>query len=294
MAESNGYILSMEGIHKAFPGVQALEDVDFTLRTGEIHALVGENGAGKSTLIKVLTGVEHPDSGVITLDGKPIQVKSPQHAQTLGISTVYQEINLCPNLTVAENILIGREPKRLGSVDWRGMNKLARQYLHRLDIDIDVTQTLGDYPVAIQQMAAIARAVEVASAKILILDEPTSSLDAHETAKLFEVMRKLKGEGVAIIFITHFIDQVYEVTDRITVLRNGKLVGTYETASLPRFELISKMIGRSLTEFEDMTKLKARQRPAGRGTPWPPSSRRAAWAAPARSSRLIWTCTRAR
>jgi len=217
---------------------------------------VGENGAGKSTLIKALTGVEHPDAGVIMLDGKPIQVKSPQHAQTLGISTVYQEINLCPNLTVAENILIGREPRRFGSVDWRGMNRLARQYLRRLDIDIDVTQTLGDYPVAIQQMAAIARAVEVASAKILILDEPTSSLDAHETAKLFEVMRKLKAEGVAIIFITHFLDQVYEISDRITVLRNGRLVGAYDTATLSRFELISKMIGRSLTEFEDMTRLK--------------------------------------
>ncbi len=256
MVESNSTLLTMEGISKAFPGVQALEDVDFALRAGEVHALVGENGAGKSTLIKVLTGVEHPDAGTIKLDGKPVQVRSPQHAQSLGISTVYQEINLCPNLTVAENILIGREPRRLGSVDWRGMNRLAAEYLHRLDIDIDVTQTLGDYPVAIQQMAAIARAVEVASARILILDEPTSSLSVHETAKLFEVMRKLRNQGVAIVFITHFIDQVYEVTDRITVLRNGKLVGTYDTSSLPRLELISKMIGRSLTEFEDMTKLK--------------------------------------
>jgi simple sugar transport system ATP-binding protein len=260
-------ILSMEGIHKAFPGVRALEDVDFALRAGEVHALVGENGAGKSTLIKVLTGVEHPDAGTITLDGKQIQVKSPQHAQTLGISTVYQEINLCPNLTVAENILIGREPRRLGSVDWRSMNRLAREYLHRLDIDIDVTQTLGDYPVAIQQMAAIARAVEVGSARILILDEPTSSLDAHETAKLFEVMRKLKAQGVAIIFITHFIDQVYEITDRITVLRNGKLVGTYDTAALPRLELITKMIGRSLTEFEDMTRLKQQSGRQGESEP---------------------------
>lgn len=256
MPEANSYLLTMEAIHKAFPGVQALEDVDFTLAAGEVHALVGENGAGKSTLIKVLTGVEHPDRGVITLAGKPIQVRSPQHAQSLGISTVYQEINLCPNLTVAENILIGREPRRFGSVDWPSMNRIAREHLHRLDIDIDVTQTLGDYPVAIQQMAAIARAVEVASAQILILDEPTSSLTVHETAKLFEVMRKLKAQGVAIIFITHFIDQVYEISDRITVLRNGKLVGTYDTAALSRYELIAKMIGRNLTEFEEMNKLK--------------------------------------
>lgn len=256
MAEPNNTILTMTGISKAFPGVQALDDVDFTLRKGEVHGLVGENGAGKSTLIKVLTGVEHPDTGTITLDDKQVQVKSPQHAQTLGISTVYQEINLCPNLTVAENILIGREPHRLASVDWRAMNKTAREYLQRLDIDIDVTQTLGSYSVALQQMVAIARAVEVASAKILILDEPTSSLDARETDKLFEVMRKLKDQGVGIVFITHFIDQVYEVADRITVLRNGKLVGTYDIAALPRLELIAKMIGRSLTEFADMSKIK--------------------------------------
>ncbi len=256
MVESINPILAMTGIHKAFPGVQALEDVDFTLRKGEVHGLVGENGAGKSTLIKVLTGVEHPDAGTITLNEKQVQVRSPQHAQALGISTVYQEINLCPNLTVAENILIGREPHRFGSVDWKTMNALARQYLRRLDIEIDVTQTLNSYSVAIQQMVAIARAVEVSSAKILILDEPTSSLDAYETDKLFEVMRKLKSEGVGIVFITHFIDQVYEVADRITVLRNGKLVGTYDTAALPRLELIAKMIGRSLTEFDDMTKIK--------------------------------------
>jgi monosaccharide-transporting ATPase len=255
-AEPNPDILTMKGICKAFPGVQALEDVDFSLRRGEIHALVGENGAGKSTLIKVLTGVERQDSGSITLDGKEIQARSPQHAQELGISTVYQEINLCPNLTVAENILIGRQPMIRGHVDWGAMNAKARQLLQRLHIDIDVTQTLGDYSVAIQQMAAIARALEVSSAKILILDEPTSSLDAHETAQLFAVMRKLKSDGMGVVFITHFINQIYEASDRITVLRNGRLVGTYDTAVLPRLELIAKMIGRSLTEFDDMSKIK--------------------------------------
>jgi len=256
MAEPNHDILTMNGIYKAFPGVQALEDVDFGLRRGEIHALVGENGAGKSTLIKVLTGVERQDAGAITLDEVEIHAKSPQHAQQLGISTVYQEINLCPNLTVAENILIGRQPRKMGRVDWKAMNAKASQLLRRLDIDIDVTQTLGDYSVAIQQMAAIVRALEVSTAKILILDEPTSSLDAHETAQLFDVMRKLKSEGMGIVFITHFINQVYEVSDRITVLRNGRWVGTYDTAALPRLELIAKMIGRSLTEFDDMTKIK--------------------------------------
>lgn len=257
MSEADQYILKMEGISKAFPGVQALDHVDFTLKKGEIHCLMGENGAGKSTLIKVLTGVDTPDSGKIILDGKEIHTKSPIHAQTLGISTVYQEVNLCPNLTVAENILIGREPHKMGRIDWKKMNVEAKEILQRLlEVDIDVTKLLGSYTVAIQQMVAIARALDVASAKILILDEPTSSLDVHETQQLFKVMKKLKSEGVGIVFITHFISQVYEISDRITVLRNGKLVGTFDTASLPRIELIAKMIGRSLAEFDEMTKIK--------------------------------------
>jgi len=256
MAESDNTIVRMKGIHKFFPGVHALEDVDFSLRKGEIHALLGENGAGKSTLIKVLTGVEHPEKGTITIEGKEVIIRSPQHAQSIGISTVYQEVNLCPNLTVAENIMIGRSPMKSGSIDWAGTNKRARECLKELDVDIDVTQPLGSYSVAIQQMAAIARALEISSARILILDEPTSSLTTHETEQLFSVMRKLKSEGMAIIFITHFLDQVYEIADRITVLRNGSLVGTYETAALPRLELISKMIGRTLDELDDMSRLK--------------------------------------
>jgi monosaccharide-transporting ATPase len=259
MSDSD-YIVEMKGIDKAFPGVQALSKVDFFLKRGEIHAIVGENGAGKSTLIKVLTGVEKQDAGTVTLEGKAVTVKSPLHAQELGISTVYQEINLCPNLSVAENILIGREPRRLGSINWKAMNIQAKEILQRLDIDIDVTRSLGSYPVAIQQMAAIARALEISSARVLILDEPTSSLDVHETAQLFQVMRKLKSEDVAIVFITHFIDQVYEVSDRITVLRNGNLVGTFETASISRLELIAKMIGRSLTELDEMSKIKLESR----------------------------------
>lgn len=259
-------IVEMTGINKAFPGVQALSQVDFFLKRGEIHAIMGENGAGKSTLIKVLTGVERADTGTIRLDGEEVIVRSPQHAQQLGISTVYQEINLCPNLTLAENILIGQEPRKLGNIDWPALNTQARELLRqRLDIDIDVTHTLESYPVAIQQLAAIARALEIASAKILILDEPTSSLDASETATLFQVMRRLKNEGMAIVFITHFIDQVYEIADRITVLRNGKLVGMFETESLPRMELIAKMIGRSLSEFDEMTAIKLRSGQDGEG-----------------------------
>lgn len=256
MPDTNSTLLSMQGIYKAFPGVQALADVDFELKRSEIHALVGENGAGKSTLIKVITGVERPDAGSLKFDGRPIQVKSPQHAQSIGISTVYQEINLCGNLSVAENILLGREPRKGGRIDWREMQAQARQILQRLNVDIDVTKALDEYSIAIQQMVAIARALEIASAKLLILDEPTSSLDTHETAKLFQVMRKLKSEGLGIIFITHFIDQIYEVADRVTVLRNGKLVGTFETSTLPRLELIAKMIGRTMSDFNDMSQIK--------------------------------------
>ncbi len=168
-------VVKMADITKSFPGVVALEDVDFSLRRGEIHALMGENGAGKSTLIKVLTGVESPDRGTIELDGMQVHVRSPQHSQELGISTVYQEINLCTNISVAENIMLGREPKRFGTIDWGKMNELARRSIKRLNIDVDVAQPLGNYSVAIQQMIAITRALEILSAKVLILDEPTSS-----------------------------------------------------------------------------------------------------------------------
>ena len=256
MTDVNDFILTMSNISKSFPGVDALESVNFALKRGEIHGLVGENGAGKSTLIKVLTGVEHPDTGSIELDGKIVQVRSPQHSQEIGISTVYQEVNLCTNISVAENIMLGHEPHRFGSIDWKRVNAFAKQALKRLDIDIDVTQPLGNYSVATQQMVAIARSLEITSAKILILDEPTSSLDVNEANQLFDVMRILKSEGIGIIFITHFLDQVYQVSDRITVLRNGKLVGTYDTASLPRIELIAKMLGRSITDLDEVSKAK--------------------------------------
>jgi monosaccharide-transporting ATPase len=249
-------LLNMKGITKSFPGVIALEDVDFSLSRGEVHSLVGENGAGKSTLIKVLTGVEHLEAGSIELEGELVQVRSPQHSQELGISTVYQEVNLCTNISVAENIVLGHEPHRFGSIDWRKMNRLASQALKRLETDIDVSRPLGNYSLAIQQMVAIARSLEFTSAKILILDEPTSSLAVHETDLLFDVVRKLKSEGIGIIFVTHFLDQVYRIADRITVLRNGKLVGTYETVSIPLVELIAKMLGRSITDLDAVIKSK--------------------------------------
>jgi galactofuranose transport system ATP-binding protein len=249
-------ILELKGICKTFPGVRALAQVDFSLRAGEIHALMGENGAGKSTLIKVITGVEQADSGEMTLAGHPIRPKSPQDAPALGISTVYQEVNLCPNLSVAENMFIGRETVRFGFIDTRAAEQQAHALLARLDIDIDVTRTLGSYAVSIQQMVAIARALNIAQAKVLILDEPTSSLDSHEVQQLFDVMRKLRTAGLGIIFITHFIDQVYEISDRITVLRQGEGVGTYDTATLPRLELVTRMIGKELDDLENLSRAK--------------------------------------
>ena len=243
-------ILEMKDISKSFPGVKALDNVDFKLRKGEIHALMGENGAGKSTLIKVITGVYEKDAGIITLQGEPIHFKAPEEAQNKGIGTVYQEIMLCPNLTVAENMYIGRRSNAL--VNWKKMNADAVQLLGSLGIPASPTQELSSCSLAVQQMIAIARAVDM-DCKILILDEPTSSLDEDEVQKLFALMRELKERGVGIIFITHFLEQVYEISDRITVLRNGKLVGEYETSSLSQFDLIAKMLG---NELEDITKLK--------------------------------------
>ena len=246
---SENQLLEMTHISKEFPGVKALQDVQFGLRAGEIHALLGENGAGKSTLIKVLTGVESLDSGTVLLDGEQIHVHSPHEAQQVGISTVYQEVNLCPDLTVAENIYIGREPMKGKRIDWKAVNKNAKELIKDFDLDIDVEAKLDRYPVAVQQMVAIARAVDI-NAKILILDEPTSSLSTAEVEKLFRIMRILKDRGMGIIFVTHFLDQVYEVSDRITVLRNGEYVGTYETENLPKVELIGKMIGKEYSELD--------------------------------------------
>ena len=248
-------VLSMRGITMYFPGVKALDNVDFNLKKGEIRALMGENGAGKSTLIKCLTGVNKFESGEIYVDGieGPIVNKDTMDAQSKGISTVYQEINLCPNLSVAENLFIGREPMtKLGFVDRKKMNAMADALMKKLNLDIEVTQTLENYSLALQQMIAIARAVDMES-KVLILDEPTSSLDDHEVEMLFEMMRNLKSQGVGIIFVTHFLEQVYAVCDGITVLRNGTLVGEYTVEELPRVKLVAAMMGK---DFDDLASIK--------------------------------------
>jgi galactofuranose transport system ATP-binding protein len=254
----NDIVLSMRGISKTFPGVRALHNVDFTLCKGEIHALMGENGAGKSTLVKVLTGVYQKDSGQIKIAGidKEITIKSPQEAQNLGISTVYQEITLCPNLTVAENMFIGRGNYRF--INWRSREKKATEILTKLNIPVSATRQLGTCSLAIQQMVAVARAVDM-ECKILILDEPTSSLDEQEVALLFTLMRELKSRGVGIIFITHFLEQVYEICDKITVLRNGELVGAHEINDLPRIKLISAMMGKELDDISELQQRKKSQ-----------------------------------
>lgn len=248
---NNDIVLTMRGICKSFPGVRALHNVDFTLCKGEIHALMGENGAGKSTLVKVITGVYTKDLGHITIAGsdKEVVIKSPEDAQKAGISTVYQEITLCPNLTVAENIYIGRGSYRF--VNARSQEKKATEVLQRLNIPTTATRQLGTCSLAVQQMVAIARAIDM-DCKVLILDEPTSSLDEQEVALLFSLMRDLKARGVGIIFITHFLEQVYEVCDKITVLRNGELIGEYQVQDLPRVQLISKMMGKELDELSEL------------------------------------------
>ena len=243
-------LLEAKNVSKTFPGVRALSNVDFALGRGEIHGLMGENGAGKSTLIKAITGVFPRDEGDIILDGEIINPHSPMDAEALGISTVYQEVNLLPNLSVAENLIIGRQPMKRGSIDWKTINNDARRILEKFEIDIDVTELLGSYSIAIQQMVAIARALELDS-KLLILDEPTSSLNLDEVKKLFTQMRRLKEEGHSIIFVTHFLDQVFEITDKITVLRNGEYVGEYNTSDLTKLDLISKLMGKALDELKE-------------------------------------------
>src|SRR5574344_1695276 len=213
---------------------------------------MGENGAGKRTLIKILTGVCTGHSGESYLEGKPINNHSPEEAQTHGISTVYQEVNLCTNISVAENIFAGHEPKNHLGIDWNLMNKKAHDILGDFDLsEIDVSRALGEYSVAIQQMVAIARAVNF-NCKVLILDEPTSSLDEKEVEKLFSVMRQLKEKGTGIIFVTHFLEQVYSVCDTITVLRNGELQGRFTVNELSRIKLVQTMLGHEIVELDNI------------------------------------------
>src|SRR5262245_113653 len=260
-------VLKARDISRAFPGVQALAGVELTLRAGEVHALMGQNGAGKSTLIKVLTGVYAPDTGSIELSGQVVAPHSPLHAQELGISAVHQESHLLPNPSAAEDVCAGRYPRRPwtrgGGIDWAETNRRARELLAGLGIELDVTQLAGGLPAAVQQLATVARAVAT-DARVLILDEPTSSLDADEVQALFALIRRLRERGVAILFVTHFLDQVYEICDRMTVLRNGRFVGEYACAKLDARGLVAAMVGRELAE-----------------TPQPPTQAAPAGAAPA-------------
>lgn len=239
-------LLETRELTKTFPSTIALSNVDFQLYSGEVHALVGENGAGKSTLIKLITGVYRRDSGKILLEGREIDPPSPRHAQELGISAVYQEVNLIPTMSVAENIFLGRQPMRLGMIDMGSANRQAKQLLEDFGISIDVTRNLSAYSIAIQQIVAIVRGVSL-SARVLILDEPTSSLDRNEVDMLFSVIRSLKSRDIGIIIITHFLDQVYEIADRITVLRNGQKVGQHHISELDEVQLITEMLGKELT-----------------------------------------------
>jgi len=244
-------MLRMSHIRKEFPGVVALDDVSFRMFPGEVHALMGENGAGKSTLIKVLTGVHGVDAGTIELDGARVAFSGPGEAQRSGVSTVYQEVNLCPNLSVAENICLGKEPRRRGRIDWRETRRRAAALLARLDVEVDVSAELGSCSIAVQQLVAIARALDV-EARVLVLDEPTSSLDAGEVEQLLNVVRSLRDQGMAILFVSHFIEQVFAVADRMTVLRNGKLIGEYRTEEITPVDLVTRMIGKELAALEDI------------------------------------------
>ena len=259
--EGNGLgstIVEMRGITISFPGVLALDGVDFCLRAGEIHSLMGENGAGKSTVIKALTGVYPIDAGSITVAGHPVVFRTTADAQAAGISTVYQEVNLCPNLSVGENVMLGHEPHRGGRIDWKGVHEQAAGHLASLGLEVDTRTILASHSIAVQQLVAISRAM-VLDSRVLILDEPTSSLDRGEVEQLFSVIRELRATGVAILFVSHFLDQVYEISDRVTVLRNGRLVGEYVIEDLPREDLVTRMIGRELDDLEAISTASARE-----------------------------------
>ncbi|MFC8130838.1 sugar ABC transporter ATP-binding protein [Streptomyces sp. NPDC057302] len=244
-------VLSVTHLSKTFPGVRALDGVDFTARAGEVHALIGENGAGKSTLIKVLTGVYAPDTGKLTYNGNQVTFSSPLEAQHAGISTIYQEVNLVPLMSVARNLFLGREPRnRLGLIDFRRMHREAEEALQRLGIGVDVRRPLRELGVGTQQMVALARAVSV-DAQVVIMDEPTSSLEPREVQTLFGVIRMLRDQGIAVIYVSHRLEELYEVCDTVTVLRDGKLVHTGPIAELDRLRLVALMLGREVGEVRE-------------------------------------------
>jgi galactofuranose transport system ATP-binding protein len=242
-------LLEMRGISKAFAGVPALVEADLTVEPGEVRALIGQNGAGKSTLIKALTGVHRRDTGEIEFAGRAVDFASPQEAQRGGVATIYQEVNLIPYRSVAENVCIGRAPRRFGLIDWRAVHAEARERLAALDVHVDVTRPLYEFPIATQQMTAIARALSF-DARLVVMDEPTSSLAEHEVEILLDVVRRLRADGVAVLFVSHRLDELYAVADTITVLRDGRVVADAPIRELSRYELVSRMLGRALTESE--------------------------------------------
>ncbi|MCA1645422.1 MAG: sugar ABC transporter ATP-binding protein [Chloroflexi bacterium] len=239
-------LLQVRSVSKAFPGVQALLAVDLDVLAGEVHAVVGENGAGKSTLMKILAGVYQPDGGSVVLAGQPAHIENPRQAMALGIAMIHQELNLAPNLSVAENIFLGRAPARLGFVDWGRLDRETRALLDRLGIDLDARAPVEDLSVARQQMVEIAKALSL-DARVIIMDEPTSALTERETATLFDIIGRLKAQSVAIVYITHRLEEVFRVADRVTVLRDGELVGSAQLADTTPSQLISQMVGRELT-----------------------------------------------
>ena len=243
----DGNVLVLKGVCKEFPGVKALTDVDLTIRRGEVHALVGENGAGKSTLMKILSGAYKKDGGTILFNGREVEIGTPKAAERLGISIIHQELNLMGSLTVAENIFLGRQPRARGIVQWKTMFDDAQALFRRLGIDGDVRSPVGELSIARQQMVEIAKAVSV-DAKVVIMDEPTSSLTSRETEILFSIIGTLKEQGVAVIFITHRLEEIFRVADRLTVLRDGCYIGTREVKETTKDELIAMMIGRELTQ----------------------------------------------
>ena len=248
-------LLKLEGLRKTFPGVVAVSDGTFALESGEIHALVGENGAGKSTLIKILTGAHQPDAGRILLDDNPVSLDSPLEAQTAGIAAIYQELALIPTLTVRENLFLGREKTKAGFISARDEDREARALFARLGVNIDPDALVSNLNVAQQQLVEIARALAV-QARILVMDEPTAALTPREVQSLFTVLRDLAGKGIGVIFISHRLDEVQEIAHRVTVMRDGKTIGTWAAGALTRRELIEQMVGRPLEQ--EFPKVKAR------------------------------------
>ncbi|MBQ6374114.1 MAG: sugar ABC transporter ATP-binding protein [Clostridia bacterium] len=247
MQESVPDILRLTGVNKSFPGVKALTDVHFSLRRGEVHALVGENGAGKSTLMKILSGAYKRDSGTIEFDGRKVEITSPKVAEQLGIAIIYQELNLIWRSSVAENVFLGRFPRKNGLIQWKQMYADAQALFDSFDIPMDVRQNVRSISIAQRQIVEIIKAVSI-NAKVVIMDEPTSSLTSHETEVLFRIIRTLKSKGIAVIFITHRLDEIYAICDRMTILRDGCYIGTRDVADITKSEMIAMMIGRELTQ----------------------------------------------